>query len=596
MHCPRCQRENPTQARFCEKCGGPLKGPGPVTRSHADDLKTEVESLRQALTEAVEQQKATAELLQTRNRELADAQEQQAAASEILRVIATSPTDVQPVFAAVLISAARLCNALDASIFQVDGDGLRLVAHEGPILSHPVGEFPLIRGTTVGRAVLDRRTIHVPDVQAAVDEYPDASFFARSFGFRTTLSVPLLRGTEAIGAIAIRRTEVRPFTDRQIELLETFAAQVVIAIENVRLFNKTKEALEQQTATSEILRVIASSPTDLQPVLDAMAESAARLCTAYDASILRLDGNVLRSAAHHGPIPTNPLGLPVPVIRGTVNGRAVLDRQAVHVADLQAEVEEFPEGSMFARDLGHRTLLSVPLLREGIAIGTIGVRRTEVQPFTDTQVELLKTFADQAVIAIENVRLFTELQEKNRALVEAHAEVTEALEQQTATSEILRVISGSPTDVQPVFDAILESAVRLCGATVAAVYRFDGERLEQVAAHNSAPGAGVAQEVFGGAPTRDTVAGLSVLESRVVHIEDAPRAGLPSLRRFAELLNFRGILGVPMLRGGMPIGSIVVTHPEIGFSAKQIELLEDLRRPSGHRHRERPPVHCAWDA
>jgi two-component system NtrC family sensor kinase len=213
------------------------------------------------------------------------------------------------------------------------------------------------------------------------------------------------------------------------------------------------------------------------------------------------------------------------------------------------------------------TVLATPLLRQETALGTILIRRREVRPFEDRDVRLLETFAAQAVIAIENVRPFTELQEKNRVVIEAHAEVTEPLEQQTATSEILRVISGSPTDVQPVFNAILESAVRLCGATVAGVYRFDGERLEQVAAHNSAPGAGVAQEVFGGAPTRDTVAGRSVLESRVVHIEDAPRAGLPSLRQFAELLNFRGILGVPMLRGGMPIGSIVVTHPAVGFSA-----------------------------
>ena len=254
MPCPRCQHENRPQAKFCEECGTPLTDASSTARSYADP-KSEVESLRRALTEALEQQTATA---------------------EILRVISSSPTDVQPVFAAVLRSAARLCDAFDATIFQVDGDGLRLVAHEGPILSHPVGEFPLIRGTTAGRAVLDRRTIHVPDVQAEVDEYPEASSFARSFGFRTTLSVPLLRGTEAIGAIAIRRTEVRPFTDRQIELLQTFAAQAVIAIENVRLFNETKEALEQQTATSEILRVISQLADRLQPVFDAIAENAAR--------------------------------------------------------------------------------------------------------------------------------------------------------------------------------------------------------------------------------------------------------------------------------------------------------------------------------
>src|SRR5262245_14570490 len=191
------------------------------------------------------------------------------------------------------------------------------------------------------------------------------------------------------------------------------------------------EALEQQAATSKILELISSSPTDLQLVLDAMAESAARLCGAYDAVILQLDGDVLRVVAHHGPIPGS-RGLSVPVVRGTVGGRTVLDRTTVHVADLQAEVAEFPEGSTAARVRGHRTILSVPLLREGAAIGAIHLRRTEVQPFTDKETELLQTFADQAVIAIENVRLFTELQTSNR-------ELRTALDKQTATSDILRV-------------------------------------------------------------------------------------------------------------------------------------------------------------
>jgi two-component system NtrC family sensor kinase len=342
MHCPRCQHENRQQAKFCEECTGPLKEASPTTRSNTDP-KSEIESLRQALTEAVEQQTVTAELLQTRNRELADAQEQQTATSEILRVIATSTTHVQPVFAAVLMSAARLCEALDATIFQVDGDGLRLVAHEGPILSHPVGGFPLIRGTTVGRAVLDRRTIHFPDVQAEADEYPDASFFARSFGFRTTLSVPLLRGTEAIGAIGIRRTEVRPFTDRQIELLQTFAAQAVIAIENVRLFNETQETLEQQTATSEILRVIASSPTDVQPVFDAIARSAMRLCDGTHGNVTRFDGELLHQVAVHNFTPeafeVSRSRYGQPPSRRLGGGRAILDRAVCHIVDVESEPE-----------------------------------------------------------------------------------------------------------------------------------------------------------------------------------------------------------------------------------------------------------------
>src|SRR5262245_33625232 len=199
------------------------------------------------------------------------------------------------------------------------------------------------------------------------------------------------------------------------------------------------ESQEQQAATTEILHVISSSPTDLQPMLDAVAKSAARLCTSYDASILRLDGEILRLVAHHGPVPVPP-SFVMPAIRGLVGGRAVLDRQPIHVADLQLETQEFPEGSAIAREHGFHTLLGVPLLREGVAIGLIALRRIEVQPFTETQIALLQTFADQAVIAIENVRLFNETKE--------------ALERQTATSEILRAISQSPTDVQPVFEAI----------------------------------------------------------------------------------------------------------------------------------------------
>src|SRR5260370_10243919 len=214
------------------------------------------------------------------------------------------------------------------------------------------------------------------------------------------------------------------------------------------------DSLEQQTATSEILRAISSSPTDLQPVLDTVVRSAARFCGAYDACIFRLDGDHLRLDAHHGPV-AQPDGFLLPVVKGTVGGRTVLERRVIHVADLPAETTEFPEAAPNARRLGFRTILSVPLVREGVAIGVIQLRRPESVPFTDKQVSLLQTFADQAVIAIENVRLFTELEEKNHALTAAHARVTEALEQQTATSEIFGVISSSPTDVQPVFQTIL---------------------------------------------------------------------------------------------------------------------------------------------
>src|SRR5262245_12802854 len=271
MKCLRCQQENPTNLKFCGECGAPLQEASPTAESYAD-LKARVERLTGALSESVEQQTAT---------------------GEILRVIASSPTDLQPVLDAVAQSAARLCDAYDAGIFRVDGNVLRLAAHHGP-LAAPAGlVVPLIRGSAAGRAVIERRTFQVADLQAEVEEFPEGSGLARRFGYRTTLNVPLVREGVAIGVIVIRRSEVRPFAGKQVELVTTFADQAVIAIENVRLFNETKEALERQTATAEILRVISQSPTDVQPVFDAVVERAARLCGANDAAIFRVDGDNL---------------------------------------------------------------------------------------------------------------------------------------------------------------------------------------------------------------------------------------------------------------------------------------------------------------
>jgi len=519
--------------------------PPVVKKSPAKQAQT-IESLRRDLTEVLEQQTAT---------------------GEILRVIASSPTDIQPVLDVVAENAARLCDANDAVIFRVFGENHQRVAKYGSI---PAPDFPvpITRGVPGGRAIVDRQTVHIHDLKLEVDtEYPEIKAIQKEIGQRTVLATPLLREGVAIGAIVIRRIEVRPFSDKQIKLLETFADQAVIAIENVRLFQELTEALEQQTATSEILRVIASSPTDLQLVLDAVADSAARLCDANDAQVFRVDGDVLRLAASYGPVQVREW---VPIVRGSVTGRAVADRQTIHVHDLAAEVEtEYPDSKAFQQRFGDRTALATPLLREGIPIGAILIRRFEVRPFSEKQIALLKTFADQAVIAIENVRLFQELQVRNRDL-------TEALEQQTATSEILRVIASSPTDIQPVLNVVAESAARLCESVDAQIFRVEGDMQRKVATYGTISpvlAVGETRPIRRGSPS-----GRAILDRQPVHIHDMSterEEDYADVWHTHRSLGIGTALAVPLLREGVPVGAIAIRRTEDRpFSDKQITLLK----------------------
>jgi len=510
--------------------------------------------------------------VQAKTRDLTEALTYQTGSSNILRVIASSPTDVEPVLKAIVESACELCEADDAVVHLREGDDLRSCAHHGPI---PVGmdRRPINRNFASGRAAVDKVAIHLHDVLSSEgDDFPEGQEMSRRLGIRTVLSVPLLRESESLGTILLRRTEVKPFSDKQIALLQTFADQAVIAIGNVRLFDEVQaktrdltEALTYQTGSGNILKVIASSPTDVQPVLKAIVESACELCQADDAIAQLRDGDDLVFAAHRGSIP-------VGLQRRTINpnfigGRAVIDKVPVHLRDvLSAEGDEFPESQKISRPLGTRTLLCVPLLREGESIGTIVLRRTEVKPFSDKQIALLQTFADQAVIAIGNVRLFDEVQAKTRDL-------TEALTYQTGSSNILRVIASSPTDVGPVLKAIVESACELCEADDALVTLRDGDDLLFKAQHGSIPVAWERMPI-----NRQWASGRAVVDRKPVHVRDLHAdegEPFPDSQELARRTSVRTVLSVPLLRENESIGAIVLRRTEVQpFSDKQISLLQ----------------------
>jgi len=512
--------------------------------------------------------------LQARNAALTEALEQQTATSEILRVISRSPTDVRPVFDTIAQSAARLCEALDVSIFRVEGDRLAFIAHHGPIaLRHGEFSLPLVRGTVGGRSVLESRTVQVADLQAEAREYPDAADNARRFGFRTILSVPLLREGRAIGGIQLRRAEVQVFSERQVALLQTFADQGVIAIENVRLFTELEArntelrvSLEQQTATAELLKVIGRSTFDLGPVFHTLAENAVRLCEAERGLIWRFDGALLRSVATHNMSAELEAFLaenPIRPGRTSATARASLERRTIHVHDALTDPEYSYGGPKVDP---YRTIVAIPMLRADELLGVIVIYRHEVRPFTESQIALMETFADQAAIAIENARLLTELQAKN-------ADLTEALEQQTATSEILRVISSSPTDLRPVLEAVADSAARLCSADDANIFQVQGDRLVLVTSRGRIPLPPATRPL-----DRRSVPARAVVDRRTLHIHDLAAESeddFPISKASQRQIHHRTVLATPLLREGRALGTIHIRRMEMRpFTDKQIKLLE----------------------
>ena len=552
-------------------------------------------------------------------RERDEALEQVGATSEVLQVISSSPGELQTVFDTMLAKAAELCEASYGTMWLREGDGFRAAALHGalpPAFEQRSGSlFRPGPDTTLARIARTRTPIQVADMgksRGYLVGDPLSVAGVDVAGIRTLVSVPMLKESELIGVISVYRKEVRPFTDKQIKLVQNFAAQAVIAIENTRLLNEQREALDQQRAIGEILGVIATSPSDVQPVLNSVAKHAARICEARFVDVFLLEGNTLRDAAWFGELART---LVMVLDRSNVTGRSIYDLKPVHVIDLQNAGDDFSAGREYARKLGHRTTLAVPLIKEGRALGTILVRRTEVRPFEEKHIALLTTFADQAAIAIENVRLFKAEQQRTH-------ELTESLEQQTATSEVLKVIASSTGELAQVFSAMLANATRLCEASYGMLWLCERDAFRTAALHGDLPQAYIDQWRSGTLfrPRPDVVMARVAASGQPIQVADLRTDpsylnGDPLPVAAVEVAGIRTLLGVPMFRGKELVGEIAIYRKEVKpFTDKQIDLvtnfaaqaviaientrlLNELRRisPATDRHRRRAQSHQPLD-